>query len=303
MSYYYRVFGLNVQSQILCHELIELDERERAFIDVNVELGQVNMEIQEQIESGRSSHFDSLNMWFHIPKVATYWVTDGNRIVIEVDPEAHLDEIKQFLLGSCLGMIMLQQDTIAIHGGSVVINNQGLLITGDRGAGKSTLTSALRLKGYQLVADDVSALDVSELLIQPAYPQQKVCEDMMDQLGYDKSKYKSIDIDQKVKYLIPTKNQFKSEPVRLQGIIELVCSDEVDDIKVEELKGSQKLMTLYRNIYRIEMKIISGVNPNFFKQCVELSKGIPVYRITRPREGWSVDDQIEWIESRFLNEA
>lgn len=303
MSYYYRVYGLNIQSKILCTELIELNESERAFIDVYVELGQVSMEIQEQIESGTYSHFDSLNMWFHIPMVATYWVTDGNRIVIEEEPEAHLDEIKQFLLGSCLGMIMLQQDTIAIHGGSVVMNNQGLLITGDRGAGKSTLTSALRLKGYQLVADDVSALDVSQLLIQPAYPQQKVCEDMMDQLGYDKSKYKSINIDQKVKYLIPAKDQFKSEPVRLQGVVELVCSDETEDIQVEELKGSQKLMTLYKNIYRIEMKIISGVNPNFFKQCVELSKGIPVYRITRPREGWSVDNQIEWIESRFLNEA
>ena len=89
-------------------------------------------------------------------------------------------------------MIMLQRDMIAIHGGTIAMNGKGLLITGNRGAGKSTLTSALRLKGYPLVADDVSAM--KSLMVQPAYPQQKVCEDMMNYLGYHSTNYKHLSL-------------------------------------------------------------------------------------------------------------
>lgn len=299
MKYYYKVYGLTVESEVTCEELVVWDKAENEVADVIIEFGTPPEEVQQKLELGETCRYESQLMWFKIPGIATYCMIQGHRILIEKELDATLLDVKQFLLGSCLGMIMLQRDMIAIHGGTIAMNGKGLLITGNRGAGKSTLTSALRLKGYPLVADDVSAM--KSLMVQPAYPQQKVCEDMMNYLGYHPAQYKHINLDQKIKYLIPTGNQFSYDPVPLQGVIELVSDETLEHIEVEELKGSDKLMTIYNNIYRIEMKICAGVNPTFFKQCVQLTSEIPVYRMKRPTGKWTVDHQIKWIEQQFLD--
>ena len=300
MKYYYKVYGLTVESEVTCEELVVWDKAENEVSDVIIEFGTPTEDVQQQLELGEVCRYESQLMWFKVPRIATYCIIQGKRILIDKELDATLLDVKQFLLGSCLGMIMLQRDMIAIHGGTIAMNGKGLIITGNRGAGKSTLTSALRLKGYPLVADDVSAM--KSLMVQPAYPQQKVCEDMMNYLGYHSTNYKHINLDQKTKYLIPTKDQFSYNPVPLKGIIELVSDEMIDHIEVEELKGSEKLMTIYNNIYRIEMKRCAGINPTFFKQCVQLTSEIPVYRMKRPTGKWTVDHQIKWIEQQFLDE-
>lgn len=300
MKHYYKVYGLMIESEVSCEELVVWDKVENEVTDVTIEFGTLPEEVQQQLELGEVCRYESQLMWFKIPGIATYCMIQGQRILIEKELDATFLDVKQFLLGSCLGMIMLQRDMIAIHGGTIAMNGKGLIITGNRGAGKSTLTSALRLKGYPLVADDVSAM--KSLMVQPAYPQQKVCEDMMDNLGYHPSHYKHINLDEKIKYLIPTRDQFSYNPVPLQGVIELVLDEAIDHIEIEELKGSEKLMTIYNNIYRIEMKICAGINPTFFKQCVQLTSEVPVYRMKRPTGKWTVDHQIKWIEQQFLDE-
>ena len=48
------------------------------------------------------------------------------------------------------------------------------------------------------------------------------------------------------------------------------------------------------------MKRFAGVNPEYFKKCVEIAKEIPVYRIYRPKGVMTVDAQIKWLEETFL---
>ena len=65
--------------------------------------------------------------------------------------------MKIYVMCSCLGFIMLQRNMVAIHGGGVIeMDNKAVIFTGDRGAGKSTLTTALRRKGYKFISDDVA---------------------------------------------------------------------------------------------------------------------------------------------------
>ena len=103
-----------------------------------------------------------------------------------------------------------------------------------------------------------------------------------------------------MKYLIPARESFVYDKVPLHGIVELKVVDDIHEIQVELLKGQEKLMTIYNNIYRIEMKRFAGVNPEYFKKCVEIAKEIPVYRIYRPKGVMTVDAQIKWLEETFL---
>ena len=297
----YLVYGLKILSDIECSELVVLDELQEHEYDVLIEVHPVSSEIHEKIEDGWYSNYRNESMWFHIPQVATYWMQDGNYISIELCPNVDIKMAKQYLLGSCLGMIMLQRNMIAIHGGTIVFNGKGIVFTGDRGAGKSTITSALRLKGYPFVADDVSSVEVGQRhFIHPGFPQQKLCQDAMHQLGYKLDEFKTLMSDTQMKYLIPARESFVYDKVPLHGIVELKVVDDIHEIQVELLKGQEKLMTIYNNIYRIEMKRFAGVNPEYFKKCVEIAKEIPVYRIYRPKGVMTVDAQIKWLEETFL---
>lgn len=295
----YQVYGLKVLSEIECKEVVRIEKQ--SHYDVVIEIGIVSDEIKEQIATGRISSYTNASMWFHIVGVATYWIQNGEKVTIELCEGADIPMAKQYLLGSCLGMIMLQRNMIAIHGGTIVFDGSGVIFTGLRGAGKSTITSALREAGYLFVADDVSSVDVNNPhMIHPGFPQQKLCKDAALTLGYNLEDYKTLMSDTQMKYLIPVHDSFVYEQVPLKAIVELQEDDSIQGIEVEKLKGQDRLMTIYRNIYRIEMKQIAGVDPEYFKKCVAIAKDIPVYRIKRQKGVMTLDLQIAWLEDTFL---
>ena len=298
----YRVYGLNVLSEIECPEVVKLENYQSEY-DVVIEFGTVSDEIKETIASGKISSYTNESMWFHIEGVATYWIQNGEKVTIELCEGADIPMAKQYLLGSCLGMIMLQRNMVAIHGGTIVFDGSGIIFTGERGAGKSTITSALRLAGYPFVADDVSSVEVTNPhMIHPGFPQQKLCRDAAESLGYELDQYKTLMGDTQMKYLIPVHDSFVYEEVPLKAIVELKEDSEVKGIEVEQLTGHERLMTIYRNIYRIEMKQIAGVDPGYFRKCISIAKDVPVYRIKREKGVMTVQQQISWLERTFLNQ-
>lgn len=298
----YRVYGLNVLSEIECPEVISLQNCPSTF-DVVIELGLVSSEIKEEITSGKVSSYTNESMWFHIADVATYWIKQGKTVTVELCEGADTLMAKQYLLGSCLGMVMLQRNMIAIHGGTIVFDGSGIIFTGERGAGKSTITSALRESGYPFVADDVSSIDVSNPhMIHPGFPQQKLCKDAALALGYELDQYKTLMSDTQIKYLIPAHDSFVDEQVPLKAIVELQEDANIHGIEVQQLTGQDRLMTIYRNIYRIGIKQLAGVDPDYFKKCVLIAKDISVYRIKRQKGIMTIDQQIAWLEKTFLKE-
>lgn len=104
-------------------------------------------------EKGQTGYFTYDEVWFYIKDVASYYISDGNTVIIEPYDNSDKEMINIFFMCSCLGFIMLQRNKVAIHGSAVVINDKAVILTGGRGAGKSTLSTALRLKGYKLIVN------------------------------------------------------------------------------------------------------------------------------------------------------
>ena len=156
--YSYNVYGLNVQSEIEFPELLSSNCKEYKYTDVNISYGRLSKEIAEEIEMGKLCSLNKETMWFYINDVAKYYIHSGNIIIVEPFNNADNHDVKAFLLGSAFGMLLIQKNIVAIHGGTIVVDGQAIIITGEQGAGKSTLTSALREKGYFFMADDVSVI-------------------------------------------------------------------------------------------------------------------------------------------------
>lgn len=298
ITYNYRVYGLKIKSEIPMSELITIDEAECIYPDVSISYGLVPKCIENPRIDGKYMKMNDREFYLHIKDIAHYYVADGKRIIIESEIESDIEQVKIFLLGTCFGILLKQRNIIAIHGGAIVINGHGIIITGHTGAGKSTLTSALREEGFSFLADDVSALGndlKGDSIIYPTYPQQKLCRDAMMRMNYDTSKFKVIDAS-RGKYAIPLTKSFLSFPTTLKSIYE-VNTCESSSVEITELFGNEKIKTILRNIYRVEVIGYLGFEPLYFKKCVEIAKTVSVYKIRRPNTGVTVSEQIQLIKN------
>ena len=296
----YKVYGLNIKSEIKIDEFENLNAIPEDEI-VTISYSVMDDEIKKSVSEGKKIQLQKEKIWFHIDNIATYCITNGNKVEVEVFENANMQLMKIYIMCSCLGFIMLQRDMVAIHGGVIEMDNNAVIFTGDRGAGKSTLTTALREKGYKFISDDVAGIMFDKVpYVMPGFPYQKLCESAMDKFGYDKEKNTSFMSDKEVKYIVPAKEEFIYEPRKLTTIIKLTVGD-VEEVTIEELKGSEKINNIIQNIYRGEyIKYLGGMNPKYFKKCLDIAKNIDFYVVTRPKDQFTVDKQIELIEDKIL---
>ena len=122
----------------------------------------------------------------------------------------------------------------------------------------------------------------------------------MDKFGYDKEKYTSFSSDKEVKYIVPAKEEFIDEEREMIALVKLTVGD-VEEVTIEEIRGSEKLNNIIENIYRGEyIKNLGGMKPKYFKKCLEIAKNIKFYVVTRPKDEFTVDEQIELIERELV---
>ena len=60
--------------------------------------------------------------------------------------------------------------------------------------------------------------------------------------------------------------------------------------------------TIMKNIYRGYVNLIAGLDREYFKRCLKITKDIKIYRITRPRDKFTVNEQIEIIKEKLFEE-
>ncbi|ATW28171.1 hypothetical protein [Candidatus Formimonas warabiya] len=292
--YQYCAFGMKIASQIPIPELQPCS----GMPDINIAIGKVPKEIEGAIDSNAYYQAGKNQLLFHITNVGSYYIKNGNQIMIEPAPNAEKKAIRLFLLGSAMGAILFQRGFFPIHGSAVVVNEYCFIVTGNQGAGKSTLTAALRKKGYAILTDDIAAVafDAEGIpWVYPSYPQQKLWKDSLESMGHEVSSLSNIygRID---KYAVTIQDKFCETPKKLVGIYE-VRKEICQNVNMNKLSGMDKLATIMNNIYRLSF--VSGLNlkEETFRYSAALAKQVSVSRITRLDSVFCVEDQINLIES------
>lgn len=298
--YYYKVYGLRIKSEIEIKEFMPISELRE--VDIEIKHGVMPQRIRDDINKGLYGGGEKNDIWFYGIDAAIYRILDGKTIYFEEVENSDPYLVTIYLSCSCMGFIMYQRDKLALHGGVVVINNKAIVVTGEKGAGKSTLTTSLRLKGYKFLSDDVAAIDLKDLpVINPGFPYQKLCGDAVDFIGAKREECFSFFSDTQVKYLVSAIDSFVNEDVQLYGMFEVVVGD-VDEVQIEEIKGYEKLTRINENIYRKEFfGLLGGITPTYFKKCVDVAKASRYYKIIRPKNKMTVDKQMALIEEKVFN--
>jgi hypothetical protein len=291
----YTAFGLTISSEIILPELNPINKQGNVA-DIVIENADLHKLWDEHSDSNEDFFITKEFVMFHVAKTAIFLIQDGSRILVSPFNESHEDEIRLYLLGTCMGAILLQRKILPIHGSAIDIEGKAYAIVGDSGAGKSTLASAFLKRGYQLLSDDVIpvSLNVDNIpLVTPSYPQQKLWLESLNHFGMESNYYQPL-IVREDKFAVPVQSQFATDPLPLAGIFELVKGDN-EEIEIQPIQNLQRFYKLYYHTYRNFFIQGSGLMDWHFNTSAKMINKIDFYQLRRPTTRFTAHDLTDLI--------
>ena len=294
--YKFSAFSLQIESEIFFPELLAGDDTSSIFIkygSVSQEGLSINCHFKDLYY-----HVSEGEFWLHIPNVARFLVSQGNTIVVDPICVRDEDSIRVFILGSCMGALLMQRKLFLLHGNAVKINNHCISFVGDTGVGKSTLSGAFLKRGYSILADDVCAIDELGNVV-PSFPQIKLWHDAVQKLSIDVTRLRRIRPSIE-KFAVPLESFFYKDALPLK-IVCVLNKHDSDEITFEYIFGMQKINPIYANIYR--RNYIQGLDDpqRVLKQCLGIASNIHVLNIYRPNNGCDLDLLVDLIQHNLGN--
>lgn len=296
-KYSYVAFGIQIESDIMLPELHKGAER---TTDARIYYGEVPNELSSPVEKDNYYQVAEDEFLLRLEGIANYYVINGEQIVVQPCEQADLREVRLFLLGTVMGVLLMQRGIVPIHGSAVVVDGHCLVFTGVSGAGKSTVAAALHKKGYDILTDDVSAVTFDKEgvpWVQSGYPQQKLWQTSASMIGIDTTPLERITKDED-KYAVPIPKGFWRGPMPLAAVYEIM-EKPCNDITIIPLTGIEKITTIMNNIYRSGLFNGLGLKKSHFQKCANVVNHIQVFRLTRPENIPSLDRQIDVLEQQF----
>lgn len=218
-----------------------------------------------------------------IPAVAAFRIDGGHLVTIEPAMATDAPDIRVFLFGTVLAVLCFRWGLLPLHAGAVESDGRALLVTGESGAGKSTLTAALAERGHRLVADDLCALDFSQVgapAILPAFPRLKLWADSAASLGIATRGLERSRL-QLHKFHIPVAaDRFRADRLPPKAVFLLRHADLPSQIGIERKRGHDALR--YRGIvHRAALGAELGYGAAIFKGLAALLQAAPLFVVAR----------------------
>lgn len=290
----YKAFGLVIASEIELDTLPVYEGGEA--VDLVIRYGQVPNDIEDVRLEGENFRCNAQAFLFHVPALASFYVTKGREIVVEKAGRVDAGLMTAYLLGICVGMALQQRGILAFHGSALVIDHQAVIITGDCGAGKSTLSQGFRQAGYGYLSDDLSVAlfhHGGQVCVSWSFPGQRLHEDSATALGYDLGHLKPTG-DDVGKYHVGDADLFLKEVIPLGAMVKIVPFDG-EGVVVEALHGMAKMPLVLENLYTHLFIEGMGLGGDFFEKASQVMASVKVFKLYRPKGAFTVTEQMNQL--------
>lgn len=280
----YKAFGLSIQSDIPLPELPQAEAVDlHGATHISVRYVDLDMTWPQHRPIPHNLICTPSQIMFKVPDLAVFAIENGNTIHVSPEPGADEDKIRLFILGSCMGAILLQRKILPLHGSAIVVDNKAYAFVGHSGHGKSTLASAFIQQGFCMLTDDVIAVTLNEQnvpMVSPAYPQQKLWQESLDSFGMNAGQFRPL-FERETKFAVPVSSQFATRALPLAGIFELVKTD-CEAPGIRPFDKLQRIPLLQRHTYRRSFLADSGLTQWHFSMTAKIAGCITAYQLWRP---------------------
>ena len=286
----YSLFGLTIASDIELPELVGVGE------DIIPEVSIASDPAATVDEPSDDPVAINGGFRISIAGVARYSIRGGTEIRVAPDPRAALANVRLFLLGSAMGMLLHQRGLLPLHANAVVIDGRAYAFLGRSGAGKSTLAAAFHDRGFAVLSDDVCAIrfdDQGGASISPGLPRLRLWRDALIDSGRDPADHPaSFSGDPEYDKFDVRLAHGGADALPLAGIVALRWG-EVDTLAT--LSGLAAVEVLIANTYRGGYVALLGRQRDHLQECVNLSRSVPVLALDRTKGLDRLSGQIDRV--------
>ncbi|RKD23184.1 aldolase [Ammoniphilus oxalaticus] len=291
----YKAFGLSIESDIPLPELPQAEDYSN-LIDIQIRMDDSFDTYPKLIEDSGGMVIKEDELIFYFEKSGTFRIQEGTKITVSPIPDYDPEMLRLWILGTCMGALLMQRRILPLHGSAIVIEGKAYAVIGDSGAGKSTLATAFMNRGFHLLTDDVIAVSLTEEgipMVSPSYPQQKLWQESLDQFEMDNDQLSSI-YGRLDKYCVPVRSQYFTESVPLGGIFELSKTED-SAVALSPIPKLGQFDTLFRHTYRNFLIPGKGLIDWHFKTSAKIMSFVEMYRLQRPLTGFSANELVSTI--------
>ena len=288
-QHHYSIFGLELVSDLALPELRPVAPSGQDA-DIVITIGAVADE-----ERAPGLHKIAGGTLLNVEKIARFAVSRGARIFVEPHPGAPLANIRLFLLGSAMGMLIHQRGLLPLHGNAIEIDGKAVAFVGPSGAGKSTLAAWFHDRGCRILSDDVCVVRFDAAgnpLLHAGIPRLRLWREAIEASGRNVATFaRSYAGDETYdKYDVPIDASHTiSGSLPLAAVYSL---NRGSDFKVEHLGAVGGAEAIFANTYRGEYLDLVGTSLSHWEACIRLIKRVPVFALSRP---WSLESMGEHV--------
>lgn len=295
--YQYKAFGINILSAL---HLPELTPQSFTQEDVFIKLGKNPLTLDPVIAKGALFQANKGSFLFKLDQIASYHVQNGREITIEKAKDASSKDVQLFLMGPVFGALFHQKGILPLHASSVVKNSRATIFCGSSGTGKSTLAAMLTLKGYSILADDISLINTAGRTssVIPGIPNLKLWQDVAEQLYKNFEEFPRVR-DQLLRYTIPGHFSKGEEVNHIENIIILDKKNSAG-FELKKITGVEKFTILKDNTYKVQYIEGLGASLNHFYLLTELIQNVNIFVLRRPNSPLLLKEMVEFIEANRL---
>lgn len=279
----YRLFGLAVRSELAIPEL---------------PVAETPGEPEVFIRSGKSN----AGARIAVDGIAEFVVAGGRDIWVSAAPGVSPRNVRLYLLGSAMGLLLHQRGLLPLHANAVELDGKAIAFMGPSGSGKSTLAAWFHDRGHVVVADDVCVVRFAEgnrPFVFPGLPRLRLWKEALEATGRQAAHFKrSYAGDEEWdKFDVPLDRT--SSPESLTALVAIYLLDAGDESRIEPLKGIAAAEALFANTYRGRFVAESGEPKLHWEGCVRLVQSTPIFRAVRR---WGLDS-LDQESGRLLEHA
>lgn len=281
MTYRYFVFGLEVISEIEFPELIQSSSNSTP--DLTIEYGKTPEKLDNITKAGVSYEVSKGKLLIYLDHIGRFYVSDGNKIIVEPKGHSDIKSLRVILLGSCMGAILPQRDVLALHASAIMHNGQAVLFSGSSGAGKSTTANAFRSSGNKMLTDDICPIKLQggRYLAIPGFPFSKMWEDGLEQLNIN---YKNLGLvrDENSKRMLPFQKDFQNSPIEIKAIYILKTHNK-KNIELHDIEDALRFKIIKNMTYRSYLINSLGLQAKQFFLISQVVNSVRLKLLIRPQ--------------------
>ena len=255
----------------------------RVLSGVTVKRCHLPVEAASPVYRGQNFQVNQNEFSLQVEGVGSFFAHNGSEILYSVDKGADPEWVRLYLNGQVLVALLHQRKIINFHASGFVYNGMGVMVPGETGAGKSSVTLSFALHGGGFLTDDLTPVvfEDEQPCIMPLKRRVKIRKETAEELGISPDALSEAESGTGKKYVSLTPVRMNPFPLK---VIMKIETGPVERPVFSEPSPAERFSLLRSEVCSWE--ILAGMPETeaaYLQQLVKIVEQTRFVRVIRPK--------------------